>query len=192
MHVLADVLVGILPLESVSKAIVAKFLRRVQNRRRSILVPPASTSAYVKVLPKTMLAAGHRVIVLAYALVDVLVGNLPLESASKAIVAKFLRRAQNRRKSVKVGNWRSSGCGSFACEQTQQLILWFRSVRLTTHWPRNIHGEEILRRTWWRYVIFIVEMGRRLASTGERRKSVEIRCGMSRTSPFFRTDKGPF
>ena len=128
MYVLADVLVGILPLESVSKAIVAKFPRRVQSRRRSILAPPASTSAYVKVLPKTILAAGHRVIVLAYALVDDLVGNLPLESVSKAIVAKFLRRAQNRRKSVKVGNWRSSGCGSFVCEQTQQLILWFRSV----------------------------------------------------------------
>ena len=34
----------------------------------------------------------------------------------------------NRRKSMKVGNWRPSGCGSFVCEQTQQLILWFGSV----------------------------------------------------------------
>ena len=40
MYVLADVLVGVLPLESVSKAVVAKFPRRVQNRRRSMLVPP--------------------------------------------------------------------------------------------------------------------------------------------------------
>ena len=38
-----------------------------------------------------------------------------------------------------------------------------------------------------------LKWGRRSASTGERRKSVvEIRCGMSRTSPFFRTGKGPF
>ena len=49
----------------------------------------ASTSAYVKVLPKTILAAGHRVIVLAYVLVDILVGNPPLESISEAVVAKF-------------------------------------------------------------------------------------------------------
>ena len=126
--VLGDVLAGKLQPESIFDAVIEKFLRRAQNRRRSILVPPASTSAYVKNLPKTILAAGHRVIVLAYVLVDVFVGNLPLESVSKAIVAKFLRRAQNRRKSVKVGNRRSSGCGSFVFEQTQLLIFWFRSV----------------------------------------------------------------
>ena len=126
--VLGDVLAGKLQPESIFDAVIEKFLRRAQNRRRSILVPPASTSAYVKVLPKTILAAVHRVIVLVYVLVDVLVGNLPLESVSKAIVAKFLRRAQNRRKSVKVGNRRSSGCGSFVFEQTQLLIFWFRSV----------------------------------------------------------------
>ena len=125
---LADVLAGKLRLESIFEAVIAKFLRRAQNRRKSRLVSPVSTSAYVKVLPKTILAAGHRVIVLVYVLADVLVGNLPLESVSKAVVAKFLRRAQNRRKSMKVGNRRSSGCGSFVCEQTQQLILWFGSV----------------------------------------------------------------
>lgn len=87
---------GKLQLESIFDAVIEKFLRRAQNRRRSILVPPASTSAYAKVLPKTMLAAGHCVIFLVYVLGDVLVGNLPQESVSKAVVAKFLRRAKNR------------------------------------------------------------------------------------------------
>ena len=60
---------------------MAKFSLRIN--------PYPLTSAYVKVLPKTILAAGHRVIVLAYVLVDILVGNPPLESISEAVVAKF-------------------------------------------------------------------------------------------------------
>ena len=65
---------------------MAKFSLRIN--------PYPLTSAYVKVLPKTILAAGDRVIVLVCVLADVLVGDLPLESIFKAIVAKFPRRAQ--------------------------------------------------------------------------------------------------
>ena len=63
VYVLADILAQKLQLESIFDAVIEKFLRRAQNRRRSILVPPASTSAYVKLLPKTLLAAGLQVIV---------------------------------------------------------------------------------------------------------------------------------
>ena len=111
------------------------------------------TSAYVKVLPKTILAAGDRVIVLVYVLADVLVGDLPLESVSKAVVAKFLRRAQNRRKSMKVGKRWASGGGSFVCAQAQQLILRFGSVA----W---LHGVEKMQS--------IVETGRKYSIWGGR------------------------
>ena len=90
----------------------------------------ASTSAYVKVLPKPTLAAGHRVVVLAHVLVDVLVGNLPLESVSKAVIAKFLRRAQNRKSVSSSMESLDDVCGIFgtctSSRRSRRVLPWRR------------------------------------------------------------------
>ena len=43
----------------------------------------------------------------------------------------------------------------------KSIFVSFRSerLRMTTHWPSNIYGEEILRWEWWLYTILVVVWG---------------------------------
>ena len=57
-----------------------------------------------------------------------------------------------------VASWRSRSAGDM-CRKS--IFISFRNERLrkTTHWPRHIYREEILRRAWWLHIILVVVWG---------------------------------
>ena len=59
-------------------------------------MPYPLTSAYVKVLPKSILAAVFCAIILVYVLADVLAKKLQPKSIFEAFVAEFARHAKNK------------------------------------------------------------------------------------------------
>ena len=56
---------------------------------------------------------------------------------------------------VAVASWRSRSAGDM-CRKS--IFVSFRNerLRMTTHWPRHTHREDVLRRAWWLHIILAV------------------------------------
>ena len=52
-------------------------------------------------------------------------------------------------------SWRSRSAGDM-CRKSIFVSSRNERLRMTTHWPRRIHREDVLRRAWWLHIILAV------------------------------------